>query len=86
MLARIEFARLLRVSKLQAFIVMTVHDSIVVDCESKDVVKIIELLQKAIDTVPEICYNKWDWKFTLPFTAEFKIGKSMGTLEKYKLQ
>lgn len=84
MLARIEFARLLKESGIIAFIIMTIHDSIVVDCHTKDVEKIIELLQKAIDNVPKICYTSWSWEFTLPFTAEFKVGMSMGTLKKIK--
>jgi hypothetical protein len=84
MLVRIEFAKLLIKSGLEARIIMTVHDSIVVDCPTVNVSKVIELLQKAVDSVPEICYNKWNWKFTLPFTAEYKVGMSMGTLEKYK--
>lgn len=84
MLTRIEFARLVREAGITALIVMTVHDSIVVDCYSKDVEKVIELLQKAVDNTPKLCYTNWGWKFTLPFSAEFKVGMSVGLLKKIK--
>jgi len=84
MLTRIELQRLIDESGLGAHIIMTIHDSIVVDTPAKNVESVCKLMQIAIDNTPQIVYNRWQWEFTLPYTAEFKIGKSMGTLEKYK--
>lgn len=74
MLARIEFARLLRKSKLEACIVATVHDSIVVDTPSKNVVAVAQLLKQAVESVPELCKQEFGYAFSLPLSCEIQTG------------
>jgi DNA polymerase-1 len=84
MLARIELAKSLRESGLEALLVMTVHDSLVVDTPSVNVSKVAELITKAIDSVPELVYNNWHHEFKLPMTCEISVGRSKAELQEYK--
>lgn len=83
MLARIELQRLIDESGLEALIVMTVHDSLVVDTPSVNVSKVAEFIHQAIASVPEMCYNRWNWKFSLPLHSEISVGRSKAELEVY---
>jgi DNA polymerase-1 len=82
MLARIELMRLIEESGLEALLVMTVHDSLVLDCPSKNVDAVAQLVLEAVDKVPQLCYTNWSYKFSLPMSAEIKVGRTIGTLEK----
>lgn len=85
MLARIELARLISAARIEALLVMTVHDSLVVDTPSKNIDQVAKIILKAIDSVPNLCYNNWNHKFNLPLTAEISVGRSKAELEEYKL-
>lgn len=74
MLARIEFARLLRLSGLEAHIVATVHDSIVVDTPSKNVYNICRMLKQAVESVPRLCKEHFGYAFSLPLSCEVQVG------------
>lgn len=74
MLARIEFARLLRLSGIEALIVGTIHDSIVVDTPSANVLAVARLLKQAVESVPELCKKYFDYPFSLPLTCEIQTG------------
>jgi DNA polymerase-1 len=87
MLARIELARLIRESGLEALLVMTVHDSLVVDTPKENIYKVADLINQAIDKVPELVYTNWSHEFKLPMTAEVSVGRSKAELveiNKYK--
>lgn len=74
MLARIEFSRLLAASGLEARIVATVHDSIVVDTPSKNVYTICRMLKQAVESVPLLCKEHFGYAFSLPLTCEIQTG------------
>lgn len=88
MLARIELMRLIREQGLQDVIllVMTVHDSLVLDAPEKYIDLAASLITKAIDKVPGLCYTNWSHKFDLPMTCEISVGRSKADLVEYKLQ
>lgn len=83
MLARIELMRLIREAGIEALLVMTVHDSLLVDTPSANIKIVAELINKAIDKVPEMCYTNWNHKFDLPLTCEISVGRSKAELEEY---
>jgi len=74
MLARIEFSRLLRESGLEAHIVGTIHDSIIVDCPQKNVYAVSLLLKQAVESVPVLCKQFFGYSFSLPLTCEIQTG------------
>lgn len=85
MLARIELARLIKESGLEALLVMTVHDSLLIDTPSKNIDAVAKMIDKAIDNVPKSCYTNWSHEFKLPLTCEISVGRSKAELEEYKL-
>jgi DNA polymerase-1 len=74
-LARIECYKQLKASKIEALLVQTIHDSLVVDTPSKNVDRAAHILQESIAKIPELCYNYYNgYKFSLPMTSEITIG------------
>ena len=76
MLARIEARRLLRELGIEALFIQTVHDSIVVDCPSKNVDQVTQCLKQAVEAVPQFCYEQFGYEFGLPLTCEIQVGKN----------
>jgi hypothetical protein len=73
MLARIELMRLIEESGLEALLVMTVHDSLVIDTPSRNVEEVSRMILEAVDKVPQLCYTNWSYRFSLPMSAEIKV-------------
>lgn len=86
MLARIELSRLIREQGLQESIllIMTVHDSLVLDVPEKYIDLAAKLITQAIDSVPKMCYTNWSHEFKLPLTCEISVGRSKAELQEYK--
>lgn len=74
MLARLEFAKRVKQSKVSCLLISTIHDSIVVDTEEKNVYNIAKLLNDSIEAVPSLCKQVWGYDFTLPLTCEVSAG------------
>lgn len=85
-LARIEFFERFQQSGLEGFFIQTIHDSIVVDCPEKNVAEIAKMLSESVAKVPELCYNYWSYKFSLPMTSEILVGPNKKDLIEYKIQ
>lgn len=76
MLFRIELYRRLKASGLEFCMVQTVHDSVVVDTPKANVPAVAQIMYEAIAKVPELCYNNWSYKFSLPLTIEIQVGNN----------
>lgn len=74
MLARIEFFKRLKASKLKADFICTVHDSLVVDTTEENVYNISCMLRDSIEAVPALCKEEWKYNFFLPLTCEVQAG------------
>ncbi len=85
MLARIEFIKQFKASGLEGKFICTVHDSLVVDCPSKNVAPVAKMLSEAVAKVPEMCYNIWSYKFSLPVTSEILVGPNKRDMIEFKL-
>lgn len=85
MLARIEFAHLLKASGLQALLVATVHDSIVVDTPQENVYNISMMLKQAVESVPALCKKHFGYEFSLPLTCEIQVGKNKLEMTELKI-
>jgi DNA polymerase-1 len=83
MLARIEAARLIRESGLEAKMVGTIHDSIIVDTPSENCYTICSLLQQAVERVPELCKRSFGYEFSLPLTCEIQTGMNKKDMTEY---
>ena len=73
-LARIDFYNRLIESDLEAVFIQTIHDSLVADAPKKNVDAVAQMLQESIAKVPELCYNIYQYRFSLPMTSEITVG------------
>lgn len=85
MLARLRAKQLLKESGLEALLNCTIHDSIVVDAPSKNVVPVAHILQQSVEDVPRLCKQVWNYDFSLPLTCELSSGPNKRDLKELKL-
>ncbi len=81
MLARIRARRLIADSGLEALLISTIHDSIVVDTPSKNVYNISKILKQSIEEVPQLCKRTFGYDFKLPMTCEIQAGPNKLNME-----
>lgn len=81
---RVDFGKMFRYNKIDGVIVSTIHDSIVVDVNKKDVAKVIQLLQKSFERMPNNFYKLFNTEYNLPIFCEISIGNNMKDLEEIK--
>lgn len=74
MLFRIVLYQMLKAANIVFKMVQTVHDSIAVDTPKENVPLVAKIMHEAIAKVPQMCYNNWQYKFSLPLTVEIKVG------------
>lgn len=83
--ARVSFNRRFKDSGIKGVQVNTVHDSIVVDVEKKEVERTAEMFQSVFNDLPTNFERVFKKKFTLPLRCEVSIGNNMKELEEIKL-
>lgn len=83
MLARIEAWRRINEEGLESKFIQTIHDSLVYDCPTEEVPVVAKILTESVAKVPELCYNYWDYKFSLPLSSEILVGPNKYDLKEY---
>ena len=86
MLARIEFFKNFMESGLEGCFIQTIHDSLVVDTPQKNVYTISKMLSDAVESVPRLCKEHFDYDFSLPLTSEILVGPNKRDMEEYKIE
>lgn len=86
MLARLQAQKLISKANLGALPVCTIHDSLVydVDNDMKIVYNIGVLLKQAVEDVPRLCKEIWNYDFKLPLTAEVQYGINKADMQEIK--
>lgn len=74
MLARIEARRLIKESGLEAIFIQTIHDSLVLDTPEENVYNVSKLLKQAVESVPRLVQEHFNYNFDLPLTCEIQVG------------
>jgi DNA polymerase I-like protein with 3'-5' exonuclease and polymerase domains len=64
-------------------LISTVHDSILVDCPSKDVDFVCEALYNVWNEIPAEFKRLFGVPFNLPMRCEIQVGKDWGNMEDY---
>ncbi len=77
MVARISFARRLKMSGIPALLISTVHDSIVVDCESMYVQPVVNLFYQVFDDLVTNLNRTFQIDWQVPLACEVKVGMDM---------
>jgi DNA polymerase-1 len=83
MLFRIELYRMLTHTGIVFKMVQTVHDSVVVDTLKENVPTVARIMHEAIAKVPQLCYNNWSYKFSLPLSVEIQVGPNKKDLTEW---
>lgn len=83
MLARLRAYQLIRENNVEALLVSTVHDSIVVDCPEKMCYTIRDILTQAVEEVPSYCKRVWNYNFTLPLKCEVQWGVNKTDMKEF---
>lgn len=86
MLARLRARRLIMDSDIEAQLISTVHDSIVVDTPAKNVYNISKILKQSIEEVPQLCKKVFGHEFKLPLTCEIQAGPNKKQMEDIKIE
>lgn len=73
-LACVRAHRLFKEANIKSLLVLTVHDSICVDCHPDELDIVCKLLTKAMKGVAEEAYNRWGYEFVLPLDIEISCG------------
>jgi DNA polymerase I-like protein with 3'-5' exonuclease and polymerase domains len=85
MLARLRAKQLLQEAGIEALMVSTVHDSIVVDTPSKNIEIVAKILFRAVQEVPRMVKEIWKYNFVLPLTSELQIGMNKKEMVDFKV-
>lgn len=80
-LSRIEAFNQFKASGMEGEFIGTIHDSLIYDVPEKNVTAMATILREAIAKVPEMCYNIWSYKFSLPMFCEISVGPNKGDLK-----
>lgn len=64
------------------YLISTVHDSIVVDCPTKEVDKVEKTMYNVFDDLPENVRRLWNVDLPCAFPCEVKIGRNLRDMEK----
>lgn len=75
-LACIRTLKRFREESLASKLILTVHDSIVVDCFPGEEKKVATILQEAMCGVPDEAKSRWNYSFAVPLDVELSIGKN----------
>ena len=73
--------RLFKQRKLNSLLILTVHDSIVVDCYPGEARQVAEALEEAMTKAPQEIADRWGYSFALPLDIEVSIGENWLDLE-----
>ena len=75
-LACIRAHRLFKQHKLKSKLILTVHDSIVVDCTKEEFEQVKSILHIAMVDVHEEIEARFNYKCVVPFDIEISIGSN----------
>jgi len=80
-LACVRALKTFKARKLRSKIILTVHDSIVVDCHPEEISEVAEALTWAMHFMGDDMYRRWAYEPELPLDIEIEGGSSWMTME-----
>lgn len=78
---RVAFYRRLKQRNINALVISSVHDSIVVDCPQESVAAVVALFNEVFKDAPQLFEQWFKVKFNLPLKCEISVGNNMKDLE-----
>lgn len=83
-IARISFRNRFKQAGIEGILVNTVHDSIVVDCASKELERVVVIFKEVFDDLPMNFEKIFKVSFNLPLRCEVSYGNNMKELTEFK--
>lgn len=84
-IARISLRNRMRKLNLKSLLICTVHDSIVIDCPDDEYKLVCKLCHEVFRDIPANFEKLFGHKFNLPMRCEVLYGKTLGTMEEFKV-
>ena len=69
-------------AKLNADMVLQVHDSMVFDCSKEDARKLCEVGIRTFEELPKLAREYFGWEIDVPLTGDAEIGYNYGATKK----
>ncbi len=82
-LARVAFAKRLKATGWPVLLVLTVHDSIVVDAPAEYLDRVAELMMDVFNNIPKDIERLFGVHWNLPMPCEVKYGPNLKDMQKY---
>ena len=82
MLVRISAYKRIKAAGIDCKFISTVHDSIVVDCHSKDIQAIVDIFHQVFADIPKNVYKVFGYTWNVPMDCECKYGMNMKDMKK----
>jgi len=82
-IARVSFYKRIKALGIPCLFITTVHDSIVVDAESKYLPKIAEIFHQVFADLTSNIQKMFGYTWTVPLECEVKYGPNMKDMVKY---
>lgn len=82
-LARVEFFKLFKEHKINGVCVSSIHDSIVADIDSTDLMRTALILKRSVSEIPKLFESRFGSVFNLPLSAEILIGPNCADMEEF---
>jgi DNA polymerase-1 len=82
-LACIRAFRLFKAAKLKSKLILTVHDSIVVDCFSEELQQVKDILTEAMTKVGEEAEERFGYSLAVPLDIEISGGNNWLEQDEY---
>jgi len=84
MLARIMAYKRIKKTGIDCIFRSTVHDSIVVDCHTKDMLRLKEIFEQVFADLPMEIKKIFGYDWVVPMACECKWGPNMKEMHKFK--
>lgn len=82
MIARISLFNRIQALGIQCKFISTVHDSLVLDCRTEDLQRIVDIAYQVFDDLIPNIKKLYGYEWVVPMTCECKFGPNMKTMAK----
>ena len=79
--ACVEIIRILKLLKIDAKLILLVHDSLVFECDEKDAKIVIKVCSETFKHIPDLIEQRFGYKIITPIFGDCEIGFNYGDIK-----
>jgi DNA polymerase I-like protein with 3'-5' exonuclease and polymerase domains len=72
------------ISELKSCIILSVHDSIEIDCHPDEIEVVTDILKQSCESIKELYKERFDYDLKIPIEWEYKLGDNWLQMEEIK--